>query len=156
MSRYVQNLYKLYTITYNKWHNITLSLLQTTLVTLVLVIGTRLDFFSVLYSAWLVPMFWMSRKQLQFKIWMPFITFLTILLPLQYLSSVGIPPFLCVGKNNYNWYPSAEKWELYHWKSLDYPWTPLDPELKGWLFLPDFVAPPDISRLVRKSAPYKS
>ncbi|XP_035705079.1 piezo-type mechanosensitive ion channel component isoform X2 [Folsomia candida] len=99
---------------------------ETTLVTLVLVIGTRLDFFSVLYSAWLVPMFWMSRKQLQFKIWMPFITFLTILLPLQYLSSVGIPPFLCV----------------------DYPWTPLDPELKGWLFLPDFVAPPDISRLV--------
>jgi hypothetical protein len=71
---------------------------QTTLIALVLVIGTRLDFFSVLYSAWLIPMFGMSRKQLQYKVWLPFIIFLAVFLPLQYISSVGIPPFLCVGK----------------------------------------------------------
>jgi len=64
---------------------------------MVVVIGTRLDAFSVLYSFWLIPMFLMSRVKLS-GIWLPFIGFVAVLLPIQYMSCVGLPPFLCPGQ----------------------------------------------------------
>jgi len=69
---------------------------EITLVTMVVVIGTRLDVFSLLYSSWLIPMFLLERVKLS-RIWLAFIGFIAVLLPIQYLSAVGLPPFLCPG-----------------------------------------------------------
>ncbi|CAG7819154.1 unnamed protein product [Allacma fusca] len=101
---------------------------ELTLITMVAVIGTRLDLFSVLYAVWLIPMFFAKRQRLT-SMWVPFILFVAILLPIQYLSCVGAPPFLC--------------WE--------YPWIGWSGErvdLKIWLFLPDIADPPSASRLI--------
>ncbi|CAL8113936.1 unnamed protein product [Orchesella dallaii] len=98
---------------------------EITLITLVAVIGTRLDIFSVLYSFWLIPMFCMRREKLA-TVWLPFIIFISVFLPIQYIFCVGLPPFLCA----------------------EYPWKDWDIELKTWLYLPDEIEPPLASRLI--------
>ena len=66
-------------------------------ITTVIVIGVRLDIVAVLYSIWLGAFLILSRRTVQ-RIWPFYILFLTIAFPLQYMSVVGAPPFLCFGK----------------------------------------------------------
>jgi hypothetical protein len=63
----------------------------------VIVIGIRMDIVAVFYAVWLGIFLISSRRTVQ-RIWPFYIVFLTIALPLQYLSVVGAPPFLCFGE----------------------------------------------------------
>ncbi|MPC15680.1 Piezo-type mechanosensitive ion channel component 1 [Portunus trituberculatus] len=93
---------------------------------LVAVIGTRLDVYSLFYAAWLCYFYNRERKGIA-RVWKGFVVFITVLLPIQYLMCVGIPPGICT----------------------DYPWAgEMDPELREWLFFPDFVKPPESYKIV--------
>ncbi|ROT73144.1 putative piezo-type mechanosensitive ion channel component 2 isoform X6 [Penaeus vannamei] len=96
------------------------------LMSLVGVIGTRLDVYSLFYAGWLCYFFNRQRKDIA-RVWKGFVISITVLIPLQYLMCVGIPPALCI----------------------DYPWFEvMDPELREWLFFPDFVKPPESYKIV--------
>ncbi|XP_037802529.1 LOW QUALITY PROTEIN: piezo-type mechanosensitive ion channel component-like [Penaeus monodon] len=96
------------------------------LMSLVGVIGTRLDVYSLFYAGWLCYFFNRQRKDIA-RVWKAFVISITVLIPLQYLMCVGIPPALCI----------------------DYPWHEvMDPELREWLFFPDFVKPPESYKIV--------
>ncbi|XP_050729563.1 piezo-type mechanosensitive ion channel component-like isoform X11 [Eriocheir sinensis] len=96
------------------------------LMSLVAVIGTRLDVYSLFYAAWLCYFYNRERRGIA-RVWKGFVIFITILIPLQYLMCVGIPPGICT----------------------DYPWAgEMDPELREWLFFPDFVKPPESYKIV--------
>ncbi len=60
-------------------------------------IGVRLDMMAVLYAVWLGLFLISSRRSVQ-RMWLFFILFLIIAFPLQYMSVVGAPPFLCFGE----------------------------------------------------------
>jgi piezo-type mechanosensitive ion channel component 1/2 len=64
--------------------------------TLVILIGTRLDIYSVIYSAWLAALFRRPRMKLG-AVWRWLIIFICVFTPLQYLMCVGLPPGLCIG-----------------------------------------------------------
>jgi hypothetical protein len=64
---------------------------------MVIVIGIRLDIIAVFYAIWLGLFLVSSRRTVQ-RIWPFYILFLTIAFPLQYMSIVGAPPFLCFGE----------------------------------------------------------
>lgn len=71
--------------------------LEFCLMGIVALIGMRLDFYSLLYSIWLMVLFSMTRKTVA-KFW-PFLkVFAIVLLPLQYAFAVGPPPWLCIGR----------------------------------------------------------
>lgn len=96
------------------------------LMSLVAVIGTRLDVYSLIYAGWLCYFYNRERKDIA-RVWKAFVIFITVLIPLQYLMCVGIPPGICT----------------------DYPWAGvMDPELREWLFFPDFVKPPESYKIV--------
>jgi hypothetical protein len=52
---------------------------------------------AVLYAVWLGLFLISSRRSVQ-RMWLFFILFLIIAFPLQYMSVVGAPPFLCFGE----------------------------------------------------------
>ncbi|XP_023248310.1 piezo-type mechanosensitive ion channel component isoform X2 [Copidosoma floridanum] len=92
--------------------------LEFCLIGMVGLIGIRLDFYSVLYSIWLMILFWMNRKTTM-RIW-PFLKlFALILLPLQYIMIVAPPPWLCID---------------YPWQNPDKVWLR---SLQKFMFLPD-------------------
>ena len=64
---------------------------------MVIVIGVRLDAIAVLYAVWL-GVFLISSRRVIKRIWPFYILFLIIAFPLQYISAVGAPPFLCFSK----------------------------------------------------------
>ncbi|KAK3878310.1 hypothetical protein Pcinc_017051 [Petrolisthes cinctipes] len=100
--------------------------LEICLISLVAVIGTRLDVFSLFYAAWLCYFFNRSRKDIA-RVWFAFIICITVLIPIQYLMCVGIPPGICT----------------------DYPWAGvMNVELREWLFFPDFVKPPESYKII--------
>lgn len=66
------------------------------LIGIVALIGTRLDFYSVLYSIWLLLFFSLKRKTIS-KIWPFFKFFAIVLLPIQYALVVSLPSWLCLG-----------------------------------------------------------
>ncbi|XP_025986648.2 piezo-type mechanosensitive ion channel component isoform X3 [Solenopsis invicta] len=93
---------------------------------IVTLIGTRLDFYSVLYSVWLLVFFSLKRKTVS-RIWPCFRAFAIILLPIQYAIVVAPPSWLCI----------------------DYPWD--DPEmrqLQDWMYFPDPDYPPNSKKLI--------
>ena len=61
------------------------------------VIGIRLDMFAVLYSIWL-GIFLISTRHAVQRLWPVYVSFLLVALPLQYISAVGAPPFLCLSE----------------------------------------------------------
>lgn len=66
-------------------------------------IGTRMDFYALLYSFWLLILMCclkVSRATLS-RVWNLYLIFIAILLPIQYVMVVGIPPTLCVGKSHF-------------------------------------------------------
>ncbi|XP_071541022.1 piezo-type mechanosensitive ion channel component isoform X2 [Panulirus ornatus] len=96
------------------------------LMSLVAVIGTRLDLYSLFYAGWLCYFYNRQRKDIS-RVWKAFVIFITVLIPIQYLMCVGIPPSICT----------------------DYPWAgEMDLELREWLFFPDFVKPPEPYKIV--------
>ncbi|RXG55451.1 Piezo-type mechanosensitive ion channel component [Armadillidium vulgare] len=65
------------------------------LMSLVGVIGTRLDLYSVFYTVWLCYFFNRRREEI-YKVWHWFIYFITFMIPIQYLMCVGMPPTVCL------------------------------------------------------------
>ncbi|CAF1290556.1 unnamed protein product, partial [Rotaria sordida] len=98
-------------------------------ITTVIVVGIRLDMIAVLYSMWL-GLFLISSRRIIQRIWPIYIFFLIISFPIQYMSAVGAPPFLC----------------------FNYPWANIKingwVQLKRWLFLPDYTNPPIATQLI--------
>ncbi|XP_018376712.1 PREDICTED: piezo-type mechanosensitive ion channel component isoform X5 [Trachymyrmex cornetzi] len=101
--------------------------LEMCLIGIVTLIGTRLDFYSVLYSIWLLLFFSLKRKTVA-RIWPCFRTFAIILLPIQYAIVVAPPTWLCI----------------------DYPWrnSEIMRRLQEWMYLPDPDLPPNSRKLI--------
>ncbi|XP_071867856.1 piezo type mechanosensitive ion channel component isoform X1 [Bombus fervidus] len=97
------------------------------LIGIVALIGTRLDFYSVLYSIWLLLFFSLRRKSIS-RIWPFFKFFGIILLPIQYSFVVAPPSWFCI----------------------EYPWSE-SKTLRGlqeWMYLPDPDFPPNARKLM--------
>ncbi|XP_043514793.1 piezo-type mechanosensitive ion channel component isoform X5 [Frieseomelitta varia] len=97
------------------------------LVGIVALIGTRLDFYSVLYSIWLLLFFPLKRKTVS-KIWPFFKIFAITLIPVQYSFVVAPPTWFCI----------------------EYPWSE-SKTLRGlqeWMYLPDPDFPPNARKLM--------
>uniref|UniRef100_A0A182SNB2 Piezo TM25-28 domain-containing protein n=1 Tax=Anopheles maculatus TaxID=74869 RepID=A0A182SNB2_9DIPT len=73
---------------------------EISLVALIVVIGNRMDVLSIFYAIWLAAMFHMTRASLQ-RLWKPLTWFIVVVIPMQYLLFIGLPPFACV---NYPWF----------------------------------------------------
>lgn len=73
--------------------------LEITLIGIVALVGTRLDIYSVIYSIWLFFLFSMNRKSVS-RIWPVFRIFVVVLVLIQYAIVVGLPTWLCIGKNS--------------------------------------------------------
>ncbi|XP_076388823.1 piezo type mechanosensitive ion channel component isoform X5 [Megachile rotundata] len=97
------------------------------LIGIVALIGTRLDFYSVLYSIWLLLFFSLKRRTIS-KIWPFFKIFAIILLPIQYSLVVSLPSWLCI----------------------DYPWgdSKILRRLQEWMYFPDPDFPPNPRKLI--------
>ncbi|CAG0881547.1 unnamed protein product [Cyprideis torosa] len=68
--------------------------IEMTLVMFVIVIGTHLDVMAFWYAVMLIPMTVMRRRTLA-KFWIFPSVVVSVFIPLQYISAVGFPPFLC-------------------------------------------------------------
>ncbi|CAL1685706.1 unnamed protein product [Lasius platythorax] len=101
--------------------------LEMCLIGIVTLIGTRLDFYSVLYSVWLILFFPLKRKTVA-RIWPCFRMFAIILLPIQYAIVVAPPSWLCI----------------------EYPWSESEVmrRLQEWMYLPDPDFPPNSKKLI--------
>lgn len=69
---------------------------EVTLLMLAILISTRMDIIAVLYAFWLCILFGTSRAA-KHQIWPIFQSFIVILIVIQYILAVNLPPFLCVG-----------------------------------------------------------
>ncbi|XP_065351549.1 piezo-type mechanosensitive ion channel component-like isoform X6 [Cloeon dipterum] len=100
---------------------------EVSLIMIVILIGTRLDMYSIVYSVWLAFLFKRQRTKLSL-VWKWFILFVCVLTPLQYLLCVGLPPGLCI----------------------DWPWDNSETlrRLQIWLFMSDYVHPPECQKLI--------
>ncbi|XP_032683429.1 piezo-type mechanosensitive ion channel component isoform X2 [Odontomachus brunneus] len=101
--------------------------LEICLIGIVALIGTRLDFYSVLYCIWLLLFFSLKRKTVA-RLWPCFKYSTIILLPVQYAIVVAPPSWLCI----------------------EYPWgtTEVMRRLQEWMFLPDPDYPPNPKKLI--------
>ncbi|XP_015433608.1 PREDICTED: piezo-type mechanosensitive ion channel component [Dufourea novaeangliae] len=101
--------------------------LELCLIGIVALIGTRLDFYSVLYGVWLLLLFSLKRKTIS-RIWPFFRVFGIFLLPLQYSLVVALPSWLCI----------------------DYPWSNSEilRRLQEWMYFPDPDFPPNPRKLM--------
>ncbi|XP_053696010.1 piezo-type mechanosensitive ion channel component isoform X3 [Sabethes cyaneus] len=72
---------------------------EITLVSLIVVIGSRMDIFSCFYACWVCIMFHMTRDSIK-KVWQVITWFTVTLIPVQYVIFIGLPPALCI---NYPW-----------------------------------------------------
>lgn len=64
---------------------------------MVVLISTRLDVLSVVYAIWLWVIFASSREGKR-RIWPMFQWFIVVMIIIQYVFAVNVPPFLCFGK----------------------------------------------------------
>lgn len=70
---------------------------EVTLIMLVFSISTRMDIIAVLYAIWLCVLMGASRK-MKHRIWPIFQSFIVISIVLQYILTVGLPPYSCLGR----------------------------------------------------------
>ncbi|CAH1780572.1 unnamed protein product [Owenia fusiformis] len=94
----------------------------------VITICVRQDAFAVLYGLLLGILLLLNRRA-SYILWPIYAIFLAILIPIQYLSCLGFPLVLCWG---YPWDEVAE----------------FKRNLAWWMFLPDYIHPPDHNKLV--------
>ncbi|XP_028128459.1 piezo-type mechanosensitive ion channel component isoform X5 [Diabrotica virgifera virgifera] len=95
---------------------------------MVVLIGVRMDLYSLLHSMWLLILFAMPRRILS-QVWLIYLVFIAISIPFQYFHAVGLPPSLCI----------------------EYPWSVRDlilRRLQEWAFLLDNFEPPPVRKLV--------
>ncbi|XP_062854275.1 piezo-type mechanosensitive ion channel component 2 [Trichomycterus rosablanca] len=89
------------------------------------VIGQRMDFFALLHSFALVVVLARRRRKAVGEIWPRYCCFTAVLMVVQYLICIGVPPAFCA----------------------DYPWRksskPLTSNQIKWLYLPDFAMQPN-------------
>ncbi|XP_064455243.1 piezo-type mechanosensitive ion channel component-like isoform X2 [Ornithodoros turicata] len=103
--------------------------IEVSFVVMVFCMGQRMDVYALVTSIWLCVLFLLRTHQLS-RIWPCYVTYLCVVMLLQYIAVVGLPPELCVG----------------------YPWS--DPSRKTlheaalWLYLPDYKKPPDPSKIL--------
>ncbi|RZC37773.1 piezo-type mechanosensitive ion channel component 2 [Asbolus verrucosus] len=97
----------------------------------VALIGFRMDMYSVIYSIWLCILFNLKRKTLA-KVWNCYMIFIALLLPLQYVMTVGLPPTLCIEFWNEG---EEQKAELFR-------------RLQDWAYLLDTQIPPSPKKLI--------
>ncbi|XP_052831053.1 piezo-type mechanosensitive ion channel component 1 isoform X7 [Octopus bimaculoides] len=89
-------------------------------ITTAITISVRVDAYSILYAIFLAALLLMNRRN-NARVWPVYVLILTVLLPLQYMSSLGFLLGLCT----------------------EYPWKEmLKPSLQYWLFLPSYLHPP--------------
>ncbi|XP_050433590.1 piezo-type mechanosensitive ion channel component isoform X6 [Adelges cooleyi] len=99
---------------------------EITLISVAILVGTRMDLYAVLYTFWLLIFVMLSRGTLA-KLWIIFMFFIVVTIPFQYAIVIGLPPDLCI--------------------SL--PWdTDILKNLRDWMFLPDPDSPPDSYKLL--------
>lgn len=75
--------------------------LEICLIFMVLLIGTRLDFSSVVFSLWLISLYGLKRT-VALKVWPVLKMFVIVMLPVQYACVVAPPPWLCFGKIHFS------------------------------------------------------
>lgn len=68
---------------------------QICLICLMGVIGSRMDVYAAVYAGWLLALVSCARARLA-RVWPAFTACLTVLVPLQYMLSVGFLPQLCL------------------------------------------------------------
>ncbi|CAI9737891.1 Hypothetical predicted protein [Octopus vulgaris] len=89
-------------------------------ITTAITISIRVDAYSILYAIFLAALLLMNRRN-NARVWLVYVLILIVLLPLQYMSSLGFPLGLCT----------------------EYPWKEeVKPSLQYWLFLPSYLHPP--------------
>ncbi|XP_077982492.1 piezo-type mechanosensitive ion channel component 2-like [Glandiceps talaboti] len=92
----------------------------------VVTICVRLDVYSVIYATWLGILMLLLRR-ITYLVWPVYMCFLSIVFPILYLVCLGLPSGLCIA----------------------YPWGNfLDPNLIRWLYLPNYIDPPDAKKMV--------
>ncbi|XP_013133441.1 PREDICTED: piezo-type mechanosensitive ion channel component [Papilio polytes] len=98
------------------------------LICLMGVIGSRMDVYAAVYAGWLLALVSCARARLA-RVWPAFTACLTVLVPLQYMLSVGFLPQLC----------------------LQFPWSGETQQIKhvrSWLYLPYPAEPPHAVKLI--------
>ncbi|XP_051909940.1 piezo-type mechanosensitive ion channel component 2-like [Hippocampus zosterae] len=99
--------------------------LETCFLLAVNVIGQRMDLFAVGHALGLICILSRRSRKRIASVWPKYCYFLSALLCLQYLLCIGFPPAAC----------------------KDYPWRPptsnMDSNVVKWLFLPDYLTPPN-------------
>nr|CAD7432632.1 unnamed protein product [Timema monikensis] len=100
---------------------------EVSLVMTVILIGSRMDVYAVLYGLWLCILFALKRETIA-RVWGFFQLFIIIVIPIQYAMAVGLPPGLCI----------------------EYPWyeTDLLRRLQEWMYLPDPLHSPPSYKLL--------
>lgn len=69
---------------------------EITLLTLTILVCGRMDIIGILYAIWLCILFGISRET-KHRIWPIFQSFIVIMIVIQYIFAVNLPPFLCIG-----------------------------------------------------------
>ncbi|KAI3355619.1 hypothetical protein L3Q82_018446, partial [Scortum barcoo] len=99
--------------------------LETCFLLAVNVIGQRMDLFAVGHAFGLITILSRRSRKRIASVWPKYCYFLSGLLCFQYLLCIGFPPAAC----------------------KDYPWRPpssnMDSNVVKWLFLPDYLTPPN-------------
>ncbi|XP_055299196.1 piezo-type mechanosensitive ion channel component isoform X28 [Sitodiplosis mosellana] len=93
---------------------------EVTLLMLAILISARMDVVAVLYAIWLCLLFGVSRE-MKHRIWPIFQSFIVILIVIQYIFAVNMPPFLCI---DYPWKDATMK------RLQELMWLP-DPTLRN-------------------------
>lgn len=68
--------------------------IEVTLVLLVILVGTRMDVIALIYAGWLCVLFAASRE-MKAKIWPVFQWFIVVMIIIQYVIVVNLPPAFC-------------------------------------------------------------
>ncbi|CAH0558079.1 unnamed protein product [Brassicogethes aeneus] len=87
---------------------------ELSLMATVALIGFRMDMYAFLYSIWLLILISCTRAT-QAKIWNIYVIFIAVLLPIQYIMVIGLPPSLCI---EYPWDMSEILRRLQEWAYL--------------------------------------
>ncbi|CAH1098787.1 unnamed protein product [Psylliodes chrysocephalus] len=102
--------------------------LEVSFILMVMLIGVRMDMYSLIHSLCLLIMFGLKRRFLS-NVWVVYLAFIAISIPFQYFMAVGLPPSLCI----------------------EFPWDePIQTmrNLQDWAFLLDNYTPPIVQKLI--------
>ncbi|CAG9862827.1 unnamed protein product [Phyllotreta striolata] len=102
--------------------------LEISFILVVMLIGVRMDLYSLIHSIWLLAMFGLARQTLS-RLWPVYLIFIAFSIPFQYFMAIGLPPSLCI----------------------EFPWdnpTQTMKNLQDWAFLLDTYTPPIVEKLV--------